>query len=153
MWNETGTFRVEFSRKIWNGPRFKMRWNLFCFVLFFELVWNVSVIPGKTERNWQPWFWYYITKSLNYVSGFKNSLYITLQESPSYCNLPKKKKTEYNSIAVNFQYILLTCSYFSTTFATRCASTNPICLVSLFTFLDNWFGRRNLLLFHSISGI
>jgi hypothetical protein len=56
MWNETGTFRVEFSRKIRNGPRFKMRWNLFRFVPFFELVWNVSAIPGETERNWQPWF-------------------------------------------------------------------------------------------------
>jgi len=56
MWNETGTFRVEFSRKIQNGPRFKMRWNLFRFVPFFELVWNVSAIPGETERNWQPWF-------------------------------------------------------------------------------------------------
>jgi hypothetical protein len=39
------------------------------------------------------------------------------------------------------------------TFATRCASTNPICLISLLTFFDNWFGRRNLLLFHSISCI
>jgi len=56
MWNETGTFRVEFSWKIRNGPRFKMRWNLFRFVPFFELVWNVSAIPGETERNWQPWF-------------------------------------------------------------------------------------------------
>jgi hypothetical protein len=56
MWNETGTFRVEFSRKIRNGPRFKMRWNLFRFVPFFELVWNVSAIPDETERNWQPWF-------------------------------------------------------------------------------------------------
>ena len=54
MWNGTGTFRAEFSRKIRNGPRFKMRWNLFHFVLFFELVWNVSAIPGGTERNWQP---------------------------------------------------------------------------------------------------
>jgi len=25
MWNETGTFRPKFSRKIQNGPRFKMR--------------------------------------------------------------------------------------------------------------------------------
>ena len=55
MWNETGTFRTEFSWKIWNGPRFKMRWNLFRFVPFFKLVWNVSAIPGETERNWQPW--------------------------------------------------------------------------------------------------
>jgi hypothetical protein len=55
MWNETGTFRAEFSRKIRNGPRFKMRWNLFHFVPFFELVWNVSAIPGETEHNWQPW--------------------------------------------------------------------------------------------------
>ena len=31
-----------------------MRWNLFRFVLFFELVWNVSAIPRGTERNWQP---------------------------------------------------------------------------------------------------
>jgi len=54
MWNGTGTFRAEFSRKIRNGPRFKMRWNLFRFVPFFELVWNVSAIPGGTERNWQP---------------------------------------------------------------------------------------------------
>jgi len=51
MWNETGTFRAEFSRKIRNGPRFKMRLNLFRFVLFFELVWNVSAIPNETERN------------------------------------------------------------------------------------------------------
>ena len=49
MWNETGTFRVEFSRKIRNGPRFKMRWNLFRFVPFFELVWNVSAIPGQNK--------------------------------------------------------------------------------------------------------
>jgi hypothetical protein len=55
MWNETRTFRAEFSRKIRNGPRFKMRWNLFHFVPFFELVWNVSAIPGETEHNWQPW--------------------------------------------------------------------------------------------------
>jgi len=54
MWNGTGTFRAEFSRQIRNGPRFKMRWNLFRFVPFFELVWNVSAIPGGTERNWQP---------------------------------------------------------------------------------------------------
>jgi hypothetical protein len=53
----TGTFRTEFNRKIRNGPRFKMRWNLFHFVPFFELVWNVSAIPDETERNWQPcWF-------------------------------------------------------------------------------------------------
>jgi hypothetical protein len=57
MWNETGTFRVKFSWKIRNGPRFKMRWNLFRFVSFFELVLNVSAIPGETERNWQPWLW------------------------------------------------------------------------------------------------
>ena len=56
MWNETRTFRAEFSRKIRNGPRFKMRWNLFRFVPFFELVWNVSAIPDETEWNWQPWF-------------------------------------------------------------------------------------------------
>jgi hypothetical protein len=54
MWNETGTFRPEFSWKIRNGPRFKMRWKLFRFVSFFELVWNVSAIPSETERNWQP---------------------------------------------------------------------------------------------------
>jgi len=54
MWNETGTFRVEFSRKIQNGSRFKMRWNLFRFVSFFELIWNVSTIPDETEQNWQP---------------------------------------------------------------------------------------------------
>ena len=54
MWNETETFRPEFGRKIRNGSRFKIRWNLFRFVLFFELVWNVSTIPGETERNWQP---------------------------------------------------------------------------------------------------
>jgi len=55
MWNETGMFRVEFSRKIRNGPRFKMRWNLFHFVPFFELIWNVSVISDETERNLQHW--------------------------------------------------------------------------------------------------
>ena len=32
MWNETGTFRAEFSRKIRNRPRFKIRWNLFRFL-------------------------------------------------------------------------------------------------------------------------
>jgi hypothetical protein len=42
------------GRNIRNGPRFKMRWKLFRLVLFFELVWNVSVIPGETEWNWQP---------------------------------------------------------------------------------------------------
>jgi hypothetical protein len=56
MWNGTGTFRAEFNRKIRNGPRFKMRWNLFRFIPFFELVWNVSAIPDGTEWNWQPWF-------------------------------------------------------------------------------------------------
>jgi hypothetical protein len=57
MWNETGTFRPKFSRKIWNGPRFKMRWKLFPFVLFFELVWNVSVVPGDNNGLiiWSTW--------------------------------------------------------------------------------------------------
>jgi hypothetical protein len=32
-----------------------MRWKLFRFVPFFELIWNVSAIPGETEWNWQPW--------------------------------------------------------------------------------------------------
>jgi hypothetical protein len=51
MRNETGTFRVEFSQKIQNGPRFKMKWNLFYFVLFFKLVWNILIIPDKTKQN------------------------------------------------------------------------------------------------------
>jgi hypothetical protein len=54
MWNETRTFRSKFIWKIRNGPRFEMRWKLFCFVSFFELVWNISAIPDKTKRNWQP---------------------------------------------------------------------------------------------------
>jgi hypothetical protein len=54
MWNESGTFRPKFNQKIPNGPRFEMRWKLFRFVSFFELVWNVSAIPDETERNWQP---------------------------------------------------------------------------------------------------
>ena len=54
MWNETGTFRSKFGWKIRNGPRFEMRWKLFHFVSFFELVWNVSTIPNETKWNWQP---------------------------------------------------------------------------------------------------
>ena len=44
------------AKKIRKGPRFKIRWKLFCFILFFELVWNVSAIPDETEQNWQSWF-------------------------------------------------------------------------------------------------
>ena len=49
MWNETGTLRLKFSRKIRNGSRFKMRWKLFCFVLVFKLIWNISAFLNRTE--------------------------------------------------------------------------------------------------------
>jgi hypothetical protein len=46
MWNETGTFRLEFSQKIQNGPRFEMRWKLFCFLNWYEMF-----RPLRTNRN------------------------------------------------------------------------------------------------------
>jgi len=46
MWNETGTFRAEFSQKIRNRLRFKMRWNLFCF-----LNWYGMFRPFRTKQN------------------------------------------------------------------------------------------------------
>ena len=46
MWNETGTFRLKFSQKIQNGPRFEMRWKLFCFLNWYEMF-----RPLRTKRN------------------------------------------------------------------------------------------------------
>ena len=47
MWNETGIFWPKFIRKIRNGPRFEMRWKLFCFVNRYEMFQSF-----QTKRNW-----------------------------------------------------------------------------------------------------
>ena len=72
MWNETGTFRVEFSRKIRNGPRFKMIWNLFRFVPFFELVWNVSAIPGQNKTKLTTLLFFHFKKWGNQLIESRN---------------------------------------------------------------------------------
>jgi len=49
---------MEPERSGWNlteksGTERDLKWDENC--SFFELIWNVSVIPGETEWNWQPW--------------------------------------------------------------------------------------------------
>ena len=61
-----GTCGMKPERSGWNlaeksGTDRDLKWDEICSVLFrflnwYELVWNISAIPGETERNWQPWF-------------------------------------------------------------------------------------------------
>jgi hypothetical protein len=53
MWNEIGTFRAEFSRKIRNEPRFKMRWNLFRFVNWYGMFRQFRAKRNEINMNTQ----------------------------------------------------------------------------------------------------
>ena len=55
-----GTYGMKQEHSGWNlAEKFGTDWDLkrdkilFCFILFFELIWNVLIITNETERNWQ----------------------------------------------------------------------------------------------------
>jgi hypothetical protein len=41
------------------------------FVSFFELVWNISAILGKTKQNWQPWWHLPVVKCCHSLQHLK----------------------------------------------------------------------------------
>ena len=84
-------------------------------VLFFELVWNVSAIPNKTEQNWQPWLYMdsRLTKTIpislvNNCSSFRKRL-ILLKH-----NMVSQKHHSTRSYQPSFVWMILRLANYTT---------------------------------------